>query len=77
MTGPTRVEASEVLEELTLDGEGSGLEVEKIDVMSAPFDPARIDVVTQARPIDVSPELCTQPAPRAMTPPGWWLPVSD
>ena len=77
MTGPTRVEASEVLEELTLDGEGSGLEVEKTDVMSARFDPAWIDVVTQARPIDVSPELCTQPAPRAMTPPGWWLPVSD
>ena len=25
----------------------------------------------------IEPELCTRSAPRAMTPPGWWLPVSD
>lgn len=43
------------LEELTSDGQGSGLEVEKsedIEIRS-PFDPAKIDVITQARTIDL------------------------
>ena len=44
----------ETLEELTSDGEGSGLEVERVDDSSiAPFDPATIDVITQARTIDL------------------------
>lgn len=42
------------LEELTSDGEGSGLEVEKLEgTIKAPFDPAKIDVITQARTIDL------------------------
>lgn len=45
---------SVVLEELTSDGEGSGLEVEKSEgIINAPFDPAQIDVITQARTIDL------------------------
>jgi len=41
------------LEELTSNGEGAGLEVEPGDVPVAPFDPAKIDVITQARTIDL------------------------
>jgi hypothetical protein len=39
------------LEELTSDGQGSGLEVEKLEegAIKAPFDPAKIDVINQAR----------------------------
>jgi hypothetical protein len=49
-----------VLEELTSDGEGSGLEVEKIGpqdgpegAIRVPFDPSEIDVITQARTVDL------------------------
>jgi Protein of unknown function DUF262 len=43
------------LEELTSDGQGSGLEAERPEegVIKAPFDPAKIDVITQARTIDL------------------------
>jgi Protein of unknown function DUF262 len=45
------------LEELTSDGEGSGLEVEKVDApegtIQVPFDPSKIDVITQARTVDL------------------------
>jgi hypothetical protein len=42
------------LEELTSDGEGSGLEAERLDDPSTgPYDPAKIDVITQARTIDL------------------------
>jgi|GraSoiStandDraft_46_1057282.scaffolds.fasta_scaffold698798_2 hypothetical protein len=45
------------LEELTSDGLASGLEVEKSDgaqgTISAPFDPSKIDVITQPRTVDL------------------------
>ncbi len=42
------------LEELTSNGEGAGLEVEKLEgTINAPFDPGKIDVITQARTIDL------------------------
>lgn len=45
------------LEELTSDGQGSGLEVEKVDSPEAairvPFDPSKIDVITQFRTVDL------------------------
>ncbi len=45
------------LEELTSDGRGSGLEVENPDsqagAIRAPFDPSKIDVITQARTVDL------------------------
>jgi hypothetical protein len=42
------------LEELTSDGEGAGVEVEKTEgAISAPFDPAKIDVITQVRTVDL------------------------
>ena len=45
------------LEELTSDGQGSGLEVEGADsqagAIRAPFDPSKIDVITQARTVDL------------------------
>jgi hypothetical protein len=42
------------LEEVTLDGVGSGLEAEQPDVtISVPFDPEKIDVITQAKTIDL------------------------
>jgi hypothetical protein len=41
------------LEELTSDGQGSGLEVERLEDSSIAFDPAKIDVITQARTIDL------------------------
>jgi hypothetical protein len=42
------------LEELTIDGEGSGLEAERAEgIIHAPFDPAKIDVITQARTVDL------------------------
>lgn len=48
---------SVTLEELTSEGEGSGLEVELEDrkegKILAPFDPAKIDVITQARTVDL------------------------
>jgi hypothetical protein len=47
-------EETRVLEELTSDGEAAGLEVEKTDgVINAPFDPAKIDVITQVRTVDL------------------------
>jgi hypothetical protein len=41
------------LEELTSDGQGSGLEVEQPDDSGMAFDPAKIDVITQARTVDL------------------------
>jgi hypothetical protein len=50
-------EEPDVLEELTSDGEGSGLEAEKAEkeegVIRAPFDPEKIDVITQSRTVDL------------------------
>jgi len=44
----------EALEELTSDGEGAGLEAEKDEgTIHAPFDPEKIDVITQARTVDL------------------------
>lgn len=45
------------LEEIGSDGAGTGLEVERIEAddgsIKAPFDPAKIDVFTQARTVDL------------------------
>ena len=45
------------LEELTSDGQGSGLEIERghnpEGAIRAPFDPSKIDVITQARTVDL------------------------
>ncbi len=45
------------LEELTSDGQGAGLEVEKADTsegaIRVPFDPSKIDVITQFRTVDL------------------------
>ncbi|WP_448132897.1 DUF262 domain-containing protein [Stenotrophomonas rhizophila] len=44
------------LEEIGSSGEGTGLEVERVDpnpLINAPFDPAKIDVFTQNRTIDL------------------------
>lgn len=42
------------LQELTSDGEGVGLEAEKDEgAIHAPFDPEKIDVITQARTVDL------------------------
>jgi hypothetical protein len=42
------------LEELTSDGKGSGVEAEPSEIgIAAPFNPALIDVITQARTIDL------------------------
>lgn len=47
-------EEPEVLEELTSIGEAAGLEAEKAEgVIHAPFDPEKIDVITQARTVDL------------------------
>lgn len=47
-------EEPEVLEELTSNGEPSGLEAEKEEgLIHAPFDPEKIDVITQARTVDL------------------------
>jgi hypothetical protein len=50
-------EAPPTLEELTSDGQGSGLEVERADspegAIRAPFDPSKIDVITQVRTVDL------------------------
>jgi hypothetical protein len=52
--GRTAPEEPEVLEELTSDGEGAGLEAEKAEgAIHAPFDPEKIDVITQARTVDL------------------------
>jgi len=49
---PPSREEPEVLQELTSDGEASGLEAEKAEgVIHAPFDPEEIDVITQARTV--------------------------
>ena len=54
---PTSGEESPILEELTSQGEGSGIEVEQPDpqegLIRAPFDPSEIDVITQARTVDL------------------------
>jgi hypothetical protein len=45
---------SEALEELTSDGQGAGLESEKAEgAIHAPFNPEEIDVITQARTVDL------------------------
>jgi hypothetical protein len=50
-------DAPNALEELTSDGQGSGLEAERADsqegAIRAPFDPSKIDVVTQVRTVDL------------------------
>jgi hypothetical protein len=47
-------EEPETLQELTSDGEGAGLEAEKDEgTIHAPFDPEKIDVITQARTVDL------------------------
>jgi hypothetical protein len=50
-------EQSEVLEELTSDSQGTGLEVEREPspegAIRAPFDPSTIDVITQVRTVDL------------------------
>ena len=56
--GPVLNEEPTVLEELTSDGQGSGLEVEKVDegpegTIQVPFDPSKIDVITQSRTVDL------------------------
>jgi hypothetical protein len=54
---PNSNEEPAALEELTSDGQGSGLEVERGDglegAIRVPFDPAKIDVITQARTVDL------------------------
>jgi hypothetical protein len=54
---PISGEESPILEELTSLGEGSGLEAEQPDpqegLIRAPFDPSEIDVITQARTVDL------------------------
>jgi len=55
MQADEKKEAS--LEEVGSDGRGTGLEVEKSELVDgsikAPFDPAQIDVITQARTVDL------------------------
>lgn len=50
-------EEPDILEELTSDGQGAGVEVEKADssegAIRVPFDPSKIDVVTQIRTVDL------------------------
>jgi hypothetical protein len=50
-------EESSSLEELTSSGEGAGLEAERPDpqegLIRTPFDPSEIDVITQARTVDL------------------------
>ena len=50
-------EEPSTLEELTSDGQGAGLEVEKVDsaegAIRVPFDPSKIDVITQFRTVDL------------------------
>jgi hypothetical protein len=54
---PTSGEETPILEELTSQGEGSGIEAEQPDpkegLIHAPFDPSEIDVTTQARTVDL------------------------
>ena len=54
---PVFEEESPLLEELTSTGEGAGLESERSDPkegsIRTPFDPAEIDVITQARTVDL------------------------
>lgn len=53
----SEVTSDSVLEELSSDGSGAGLEAEKTSPdggeIKAPFDPAQIDVVTQMRTVDL------------------------
>jgi succinate dehydrogenase flavin-adding protein (antitoxin of CptAB toxin-antitoxin module) len=50
-------ERSEILEELTSDSQGTGLEVQREPspegAIRAPFDPSTIDVITQVRTVDL------------------------
>ena len=54
---PTSGEEIPILEELTSQGEGSGIEAEQPDpqegLIRAPFDPSEIDVITQARTVNL------------------------
>src|SRR5271168_1620328 len=50
------VHVAESLEELTSEGIGSGLEAEQAaeaEEHKAPFDPSKIDVITQMRTVDL------------------------
>jgi Protein of unknown function DUF262. len=57
MAQETAEEEERTLEEVGSDGAGTGLEVEKPEfgdgAIKAPFDPAKIDVITQARTVDL------------------------
>lgn len=52
---PSQEDTKEVFEEITSEGLGSGLEAERIEPgdgeIGAPFDPAKIDVITQTRTV--------------------------
>jgi hypothetical protein len=54
---PVSEEEISILEELTSTGEGAGVEAERPDVkdglIRTPFDPSEIDVITQARTVDL------------------------
>lgn len=52
----SKIDAELALEEIGSSGEATGLEVERADpgpLINAPFDPAKIDVFTQSRTIDL------------------------
>jgi hypothetical protein len=54
---PVSDEENPILEELTSTGEGAGVEAERPDpkegLIRTPFDPSEIDVITQARTVDL------------------------
>jgi hypothetical protein len=54
---PVSGEENPILEELTSTGEGAGVEAERPDpkegLIRTPFDPSEIDVITQARTVDL------------------------
>lgn len=47
------------------------------DTVNVPIPPTLVANNLAEGGMVITPELCTRSAPRAMTPPGWWLPVSD
>lgn len=57
MSPPNTLFQKDILEELTSDGQGSGLEIERSDrpegAIRDPFDPSQIDVITQMRTVDL------------------------
>jgi site-specific DNA recombinase len=60
------------------DGRIDCVLVYKVDRLSRSLlDFARLMEIFERRKVSLVPGLCTRRAPRAMTPPGWWLAVSD